>query len=623
MISLSVTTGGVRFTFENSAYYLYGNGTIDVPLNSLLLVNDESDSVTFKKIDGDVFISAPVSEFDMSKSDIEEFYENNMVGAGGVDPEEVVDIVASGTSYYDGVEYDSVNSRINFKHGNTIEAYVDASPFIVDGMVDNVAIVNGNLVITFNTDSGKQPISIPLTDIFNPNNYYDKNAVDNIISGVNDSIIEDEEVISSALNDLNERKLDASAYTPTDLTNYYTKSETSGATEIQGALDNKANKTAAVGGYQFGSTNNVNKIQLKSVSSANIGSEIYYPTINGKGIFTNSNTYAINNYDFQLVETSAITTSVTSASTDTEIPSAKAVYDALGQGGGGGSTYVAGRGIDITTEATADTISFNLPISADSTVYTLLAGSVNVNANDNYLDNVIAIGKNNTLAGYLANRKLTNPIVIGSGNTIKRGLNFGSKICTIGFDNEINGGETCIIGFNNKLGNVKNYPNSIIIGNSNSASSNNDYSGLYLFGRNLNATKSNEFAIGKYNTSSNDGTSSGNTFFSIGDGTSTAATHNAFEIRQNGDIYITKNGADVKLQDHLGGSASSAITSGDTNAVQGGAVYDKFDEVEQVTAAALNNLNNKFGGLSLVKLTQAEYNALTTKDNNTLYVIVD
>ena len=253
MISLSATTGGVRFTFENSAYYLYGDGTIDVPVNSLLLVNDESDSVTFKKIDGDVFISAPVSEFDMSKSDIEEFYENNMVG-GGVDPADVLDIVESATSYYDGVEYDSVNSRINFKHGNTIEGYIDAAPFIVDGMVDNVAIVNGNLVITFNTDSGKQPISIPLTDIFDPNNYYDKTAINTIISGVNDSIIEDEEVISSALNDLNERKLDASAYTPIDITNYYNK------TEVNGLLADKQDALTAGSGITISGNPNGNPI---------------------------------------------------------------------------------------------------------------------------------------------------------------------------------------------------------------------------------------------------------------------------------------------------------------------------------------------------------------------------
>lgn len=43
---------------------------------------------------------------------------------------------------------------------------------------------------------------------------------------------------------------------------------------------------------------------------------------------------------------------------------------------------------------------------------------------------------------------------------------------------------------------------------------------------------------------------------------------------------------------------------------------------EEVTAYALNDLNNRFGGLSLVKITESEYAALTTKDENTLYIVV-
>ena len=49
-----------------------------------------------------------------------------------------------------------------------------------------------------------------------------------------------ERVTSSSLNDLETRKLDATAYTPTDLSNYYQKNETSGKTEIQDALDGKS-----------------------------------------------------------------------------------------------------------------------------------------------------------------------------------------------------------------------------------------------------------------------------------------------------------------------------------------------------------------------------------------------
>ena len=93
---------------------------------------------------------------------------------------------------FDGVEYDTTNKRIVFKHGSTQKAYVDATAFIKDGMVSTVAIVtvpddeepsgvaDGDYIkVTFNTDAGSDPIYIPLTDIFNPANYYDKTAADN------------------------------------------------------------------------------------------------------------------------------------------------------------------------------------------------------------------------------------------------------------------------------------------------------------------------------------------------------------------------------------------------------------------------------------------------------------
>ena len=92
------------------------------------------------------------------------------------------------------------------------------------------------------------------------------------------------------------------------------------------------------------------------------------------------------------------------------------------------------------------------------------------------------------------------------------------------------------------------------------------------------------------------------------------------------------------ITDGVSIEVSSAITSGDTNAVAGGAVYDKFDEVEQVTARALNELsegqevtaralidvNDKFDGMRLLKITQSGYDALSgNTDSNTLYIIVN
>ena len=97
---------------------------------------------------------------------------------------------------------------------------------------------------------------------------------------------------------------------------------------------------------------------------------------------------------------------------------------------------------------------------------------------------------------------------------------------------------------------------------------------------NITETKNlGEHASGSYNLShkaSNTFGDSGNTLFSVGNGTSTGTSrHNAFEIRQNGDIYFEYDGADTKLQ-------------------------DKLDEIETVTAAALNNLNDRIAALEAI-----------------------
>jgi len=75
-------------------------------------------------------------------------------------------------------EYNGTSKRIVFTTGGGETKTIDASVFIKDGMISSVVVSNGNLVITFNSDAGKQPISIPLTQIFNPSNYYDKTAAD-------------------------------------------------------------------------------------------------------------------------------------------------------------------------------------------------------------------------------------------------------------------------------------------------------------------------------------------------------------------------------------------------------------------------------------------------------------
>lgn len=88
---------------------------------------------------------------------------------------------SAGANAATSISYDSTTKKIYLKSNNTILDEVDATDFIKDGMVENVTIENDNVVISFNTDSGKENISIPINKVFNASNYYTKDQVDNII----------------------------------------------------------------------------------------------------------------------------------------------------------------------------------------------------------------------------------------------------------------------------------------------------------------------------------------------------------------------------------------------------------------------------------------------------------
>lgn len=100
--------------------------------------------------------------------------------------------IPSVSGYADSVKYNSTSKYVEFYHGGTGGTKVfeyDASPFLIDGMVQNVEIkdvtISGEsvtcLVISFNTDAGKQDINIPLTEIFDASNYYTKTQTDSKI----------------------------------------------------------------------------------------------------------------------------------------------------------------------------------------------------------------------------------------------------------------------------------------------------------------------------------------------------------------------------------------------------------------------------------------------------------
>lgn len=86
--------------------------------------------------------------------------------------------------------------------------------------------------------------------------------------------------------------------------------------------------------------------------------------------------------------------------------------------------------------------------------------------------------------------------------------------------------------------------------------------------------------------------------------------------------YYTKSEVDAEITGATKGYATEAYVD---DAISG--LTDMMETKEEVIASALIDLNtNKVGSTdvhTIVKLTQAQYDALTTKDPNTFYIIID
>ena len=411
-------------------------------------------------------------------------------------------------------------------------------------------------------------------------------------------------------------KLDATAYTPTDLSNYYTKSETSGATEISTALESKADTAIT---YTKTETDNAitaatSTKQDTLVSGTNI------KTINNQSILGEGN-----------IE--------------------------IQGGSGGGKAVSAGTNISITTGETADTINCTLPIETISNTYGVSQIYVgdNIYKNSNYQAIVIA-NKDDSSTGETRVELAHGAISIGSSNKVfQNGIVIG-KNSTAGASNSWN---NIAIGYNTVAsGTTKtNINNQIKVDDSNQ---------VYIYNKdNTEMICLQDQLGGGSSYTAGDGIDINNDVISVTGKvdtstyeTYTAATDTALSSKQTTltagtGISIVDNvisatgggGGGMTEDDEL--LLSTALTDLNDRKIDASEVksnyqkkgdyatkdyvttalepYEtKLDEIntEEVTTYALNDLNNRFGGLSLVKITESEYAALTTKDENTLYIVV-
>lgn len=192
----------------------------------------------------------------------------------GWDAKADISDIPSVTGYADSVMYNSTTKYVEFYHGTTAGTKVfeyDASPFLIDGMVESVVITSITsgasevqvLEITWNSAAGGQVTDIPLSDIFDPTNYYTKSEVDSALSAktdnadftaytsTTDTVISnkaDTTAMTQAISEATSGKADTTAVTQaiTEATSgkanssdVYLKTETSGSTELSTAFSNK------------------------------------------------------------------------------------------------------------------------------------------------------------------------------------------------------------------------------------------------------------------------------------------------------------------------------------------------------------------------------------------------
>ena len=500
------------------------------------------------------------------------------------------------SNYFDNAQYDSNTKRINFYHGETIKAYVDATDFIKDGMVDNVDIetLSGStyLVITFNTESGKEPINIPIADIFNAANYYTKSEVDSVVSGATQDMATQTWVQNQGY--LTEHQDISNLATKTDVAELSSATDTKLAgkqnTLIAGeGITISGDTISSTGGGSIGPSILSGYTTVERFESAEEAFAIAIVAntdaiatkqdilIAGEGITISGNTISASGGSITIDPSlDPASPNAVANSAITEAISAK--FDASGITDYYTSTEVD-NAISAATEGLAsETFVTNAVNELSGATDTKLSGKQDTliaGEGISISGNTISATGGGGGGGMTEDTELLLATAITDLNDRKidakdvnaRFQKKGSYVTTSAFNTRLADYETAL-----DEQNVEEVTSYAL----------ND----------LNNRKQDKLIAG-------DGISiSGNTISATGGGGGGSQVQADWSQTDNTAVDYIKNKPTIP-------TTTSAVTSGSTACVESGAVYTQFD------------------GMQLKKITQADYDLLPTKDSNTLYIITN
>ena len=305
MITILQNGSGIKFTFDSNDHYLQ-DGEIEVPVNSLSLIMDDSEMFTFVKAQSnDIFLSARYNDVNggMTREQLEAFFKNNMVASnlGSSISEIYVGTSADTVDANTGVvtKYDGDKQWLNIVYQDQQGYYsmtkINLNEFIIEGETGSGVTTNADGVIIGQLDSRSEEVYTAYDISGNP-------STSASVLSVNESGFTVDN-IQAAID--GKTLIDRRLYTPKE-----------------GVYDNTTQRIT----FKSDLNDSLFEVQL-SADTITIDPTLDSGSTNA--VANSAITNAINDLISNKVETSAITSAITSGSTNSEIPSAKAVFDVV------------------------------------------------------------------------------------------------------------------------------------------------------------------------------------------------------------------------------------------------------------------------------------------------------